>query len=336
MGAINNEIYEIVEKALANEEISQEELEQLYALETFSPEAFYVQWAGRKVAMEVSDGYAEVHAQIGLNGSPCPKNCHFCSFAACNKVRKGKLETSREDVIEYAKVYEEAGANLILVLSTANYGFEKLLDMCYEVRNVISKDMPLLANTGDMTLEETKALKKAGVNGIYHAVRLGEGVVTDIPVETRIQTIKHAQEAGLKLCTCVEPIGPEHTAKELAEATILLESFNPVSSGAGRRITVPGTKMEKHGMLSESRGALYAAVYRIYVGNKKEALMCSAHSMLTANAGANLAWAEVGANPRDTVAKTESGGKGQSIEDGGKVFLNTEWEIRKGFSPHWR
>ena len=58
--------------------------------------------------MIAADGVAEIHAQIGLNSTVCPKNCKFCSFAACNNVRKGKYELPKEDVLEYAKLYVEA------------------------------------------------------------------------------------------------------------------------------------------------------------------------------------------------------------------------------------
>lgn len=330
----NKEIYEIVEKALAGEQLDAGEIARLYAIDPFSKESYYVQWAGRKMSMEASNGIAEIHAQIGLDGSSCPKNCQFCSFAACNKLRKGKLEMPLEDVLDYARIFEEDGANLILMLTTGNYSFEKLIDTVQAVRKVISPDMPLLANTGDFNLEQAQELKAAGINGIYHAVRLGEGVVTGISVETRMETVAAAQEAGLKLCTCVEPIGPEHTVEELVESTLLSRSLHPVFSGAGKRITVPGSMLDKYGMLSESRSSLYVAVYRLAAGYEPP-LNCSGHSVLAANAGANIAWTEVGTNPRDLVERTEKGGRGQSIMQARKTFMNTEWEIRKGFSPYW-
>ncbi|HWQ73969.1 MAG TPA: radical SAM protein [Syntrophomonas sp.] len=331
---IDTKTYEIVEKAMEGNGLNPEEIGYLYSLGTFSKDSFYVQWAGRELSMHASQGIAEIHAQIGLNGTVCSKNCQFCSFAACNKVRQGVLEMPLEDILNYAKAYEEQGANLILMLTTANFKFEKLLDITRAVRKVISPEMPLLANTGDFNLAQAKLLKEAGINGVYHAVRMGESVVTSIPVETRLATIKAAQEAGLKLCTCVEPVGPEHTIEELVEKTMISINMHPVFSGVGGRITVPGTKMENYGMLSSSRLALFDAVYRLAVGLECP-LNCSGHSSVAANAGANIAWAEVGTNPRDLVEKTEKGGRGQNIEELRKLFERTEWELRKGPSPYW-
>jgi biotin synthase len=310
------------------------DIKKLYEVDPNSEEAFYIRWAGRELTNRSADGKAEVHAQIGLNGTPCPKNCQFCSFAICNGVRKGKLEMPLEDVVEYAKIYEEDGANAILMLTTATYSFEKLLEMSVAVREVISEDMPLLANTGDMSLEQAQQLKAVGISGVYHAVRMGEGVVTTIPVETRLQTIKNVQEAGLSISTCVEPVGPEHTSEELTEKTRLCIDMDAVSAGLGRRIGIPGTAFYEKGMITEFTGSLFVAVYRLATGLAPR-LNCSGHSLLTASAGANLAWAEVGTNPRDTLERTEKGGRGQSLAAAARVFKESGWEILEGPSPGW-
>jgi len=49
-----------------------------------------------------SKGRAEVHAQIGLNLSPCPNNCLFCAFAAKNRIFNQRNELGVEVVTEMA------------------------------------------------------------------------------------------------------------------------------------------------------------------------------------------------------------------------------------------
>jgi biotin synthase len=334
MDAVTKRIYELVEKGLEGRGLENSEIQTLYEVDPRSKEAFYIHWAGRQLSMQSANGKAEIHAQIGLNGSPCPKNCQFCSFAVCNGVRKGKLEMPLADVVEYAKIYEESGANLILMLCTASYKFDKLLEMGTAVRAVISKDMPLLANTGDMTTEQAQQVKAAGFNGCYHAVRMGEGVVTTIPVETRLETIKNLRAAGLSLSTCVEPVGPEHTSKEITEKTRLCIDSGARSAGVGRRVAVPNAALYEHGEISDLTCALYVAVYRLATG-LGQPLNCAANSPLTSSAGANLAWAEVGTNPRDLVERTEKGGRGFDIEFVRKIYKDADWEILVGPSPGW-
>ena len=334
MHDFDRKAYEIVEKALVGDGLGNDDASYLYGLDIHSAAAYHVMWAAQRMSMQTANGKAEVHAQIGLNGTPCPCNCAFCSFAACNGVRHGKLEMPREDVVEYAQRYEEDGANLILLLTTGSYKFEKLLEMAGAVREAISPQMPLLVNTADMSLEQCEQLRNAGVNGAYHAVRMREGVDTGIPVARRLETLANLKAASMSLSTCVEPVGPEHSARELAEATRLCIDSSPVSGGVGRRIAVPGTAMAERGMYNYVHAAYFVAVYRLVSGLKPR-LNCSAHSTVVANAGGNLSWAEVGTNPRDTVSRTERGGRGMGVAESQKVFRDSEWELLDGPSPGW-
>ncbi|MEI3229821.1 radical SAM protein [Gordonibacter pamelaeae] len=334
MQVFDQEIYDIVEKGLEGNGLSAENVLALYEVEETSKEAAYIRWAGQELSMIAADGVAEIHAQIGLNSTVCPKNCKFCSFAACNNVRKGKYELPKEDVLEYAKLYVEEGANLILMLTTASYSFDKLVDMVGSVREVIPADMPLLVNTDDMQLDQCRQLKAAGANGAYHAVRMCEGEDTEIPVEKRFETFANLREAGLTLSTCVEPVGPEHTPEELTEATMRCISTNPLSAGVGKRIGVPGTLVYDRGMLTDVANANMVAVYRLATGRDLR-LNCSANTVMTAASGANLAWAEVGTNPRDTVERTEHGGRGSNIAQLRKMFAASGWQVLDGPSKGW-
>lgn len=53
----------------------------------------------------VSKGLAEVHAQVGLNIAPNPKNCAFCAVAVTNEVFREKAEISIEEA--ELKVFRE-------------------------------------------------------------------------------------------------------------------------------------------------------------------------------------------------------------------------------------
>jgi len=334
MSVIDRHIYEIIEKGLEGNGLSREDTLELYAVPETSREAAIIRWAGQELSMQATGGKAEIHAQIGLNSTICPKNCEFCSFAACNGVREGKHELPVEDVIEYAKIYEDQGANLLLLLTTASYSFDKLIDMVGAVRAVLSPEMPLLVNTDDLTLESCIRLKAAGANGAYHAVRMREGIDTGIPVAKRMETFANVKQAGLSLSTCVEPVGPENSPEEITEATFRCIESGAVSAGVGKRIGVPGTRLFDRGMLTDVANAQMVAVYRLAAGCGLR-LNCSANTVMTAASGANLAWAEVGTNPRDTVARTEKGGRGNDIEHCRKMFAASGWDVVEGPSQGW-
>jgi biotin synthase len=326
---------DIIEKGLAAKEpLLEAEALALLQVQPDSREAFYLRWAGLCKSRALSGGKAEIHAQIGLDSGPCPKVCQFCAFASVNNDPNApkKPEASLEEVLAYAEGYAEAGANAILLLSTEAYDFDTFLEMGVRVRERIGFGTPLLANTGDLTPAKAEALRNAGFAGLYHALRLGEGEVTDIRQETRLSTMEAARMAGLPLSTCLEPIGPEHSAEAIYAIAAQMLALKPITAGVGRRVAVPGVEASRNGVLSQPQNAVYAAAYRLI--DHRSRLTASAHSELMANSGANIAWSEVGSNPRDRESKTESG-KGRSIEFIRNLFTEAGWELLSGPSPGW-
>jgi biotin synthase len=206
--------------------------------------------------------------------------------------------------------------------------------MSREVKKNLNPETALIANVGDQTFKNAVRLKEAGFSGVYHAVRLREGRDTSLSAETRKKSIRNFKEAGLEVGTCVEPVGPEHTNEELAEMIEFTASFNPSYSGAARRIPIPGTAMAKRGVISELRMAQIVAVTRL--GMPRSVMGNCTHEPCTlgAIAGANLFWAEVGANPRDIEEKTEEG-RGETVSSCQSIFLESNWDVWSGPSRYY-
>ena len=320
-------IQNIIEKSLAGDTLTEKEIKELFNVPLFSKESLHLLWAAREKSMQVSNGAAEVHAQIGLNISPCPKNCLFCSFSAKNKVFQESVELAVEDAIAQAKLFEAENANAIYLMTTANYPFERFIETSKEIRQALKTETVLIANIGDFTEVQAQELKQAGFSGIYHAVRLGEGKQTRIPIKKRLQTMENAREAGLLVGTCLEPVGPEHSIDELVEKTLITRDVTPVYSGAARRIPIPLTSLADHGIVSESKMALILAVVRLALNDTIVGNCTHEPNTLGAFAGANLLWAEVGSNPRDTIKQTEKK-RGMSVKDCTRILTEVGWNVR--------
>jgi len=319
----------IIGKSFQGEVLSPQEIAYLFEVPLFSEGSARIIAASRWKSDQACDRMAEVHAQVGLNVAPCPKNCAFCAFAAVNKVFERASELSVEEAVAAAKQFEKDGANAIYVMATADYPFAKYLEMSREIRSNLAKETVLVANVGDFDRKEALQLLDVGYSGIYHAVRLGEGQVTSLPVEQRLQTFHNAREAGLMIGTCLEPVGPEHSIEELVEKTIITRECSPCFSGAARRIPIPGTVLACHGIVSEARMAHILAVVRLAIGCETPGNCTHEPNVIGAAAGANLIWAESGSNPRDTEEKTE-GRRGMTVQDCCKVFGEAEWRVLQG------
>jgi biotin synthase len=325
---------EILKKTSSDDVLSKEELVYLLNLTPDSAENYMVMAEARRLSKELSEGKAEVHAQFAINLAPCACNCLFCSFAKINRVFKEAMELTPEQAVAYARQFEIEGANAVFMMSTAQYPFEQFIEMAKEVRRSLEPETTLIANVGDQTLKNSFRLKDAGFSGVYHALRLREGKDTAISPEKRKESIRNFMEAGLEVGTCVEPVGLEHTNEELAEMIEFTASINPSYSGAARRIPIPGTAIAARGTISELRMAQIVAVTRL--GMPRSVMGNCTHEPCTlgAVAGANLFWAEVGANPRDIEKKTEEG-RGETVSSCQSIFRESNWDVWNGPSRYY-
>jgi biotin synthase len=332
---IHSKVNEIVIKVFDGHLMSREEIIYLLKVDPHSVDGGFIMTAANSITRAASKGKAEIHAQIGLNLSPCPNNCSFCAFAAKNGVFKDKIELSVEEIIQSALRAEADGANALFFMTTHDYPFEKYIEISKEVRKKLKPDTVMIANIGDFVYEEGRRLMEAGYTGIYHALRMGEGRDTQIDPKTRLNTIQSARETGLFIGTCVEPVGPEHSIDEIAEKILIGREMNPCYSGAMRRISIPGSSLEQYGMISEYRLAFLVAVVRLAMGEELIGNCTHEPNLLGAIAGANLFWAEVGTNPRDTEAET-SKGRGMDVKSCMEMFKEADFDILRGPSVIYR
>lgn len=268
----------------------------------------------------------EVHAQIGLNWGKCSNNCQFCTFSEELGNVKKDFEIPYEDILNRAKEFKLLKVGSISLMATADYSFEDYVKMGKKLHKDLDKEMPLFANWGDITLEQAKELRDAGFAYYYHALRLGEGNVTKILPETRIQTIKNAHEAGLLVGSCLEPIGPEHTYEEMMDILEILKDNNVSWMATMKRNKVENSPLNVHGEITDEEFAKITAVTRIYFGNKLFTMAAHEPKEICLRAGANFLVAETGTNPRDGEHET-SENRGLSVEDCRNFLKSSGYEV---------
>jgi len=328
---MNQKVLDLISKCNDGEFFNKEEILYLLHLDTCSMEASLIKGAADMINRDATENKAEVHAQIGLNLSPCPMNCSFCAFASKNDIFNEPSELSVETIVQMAKTAEEKRANALYLMATADYSFSKFIEISKEVAGSVTTQLPLIANIGDFNESQAAQLKESGYTGIYHAIRMGEGTETAIDPERRWRTIHAAQSADLLIGTCVEPIGPEHSKDEIAEKILIGREIKPSFSGAMRRINIPGSTLECHGNLSEYELAYLVAVTRLAMGKNLRGNCTHEPNMLSVAAGASFLWAEVGTNPRDTKQET-SESRGCDVFHCQNMLREAGWNILEGAS----
>lgn len=328
-------VNDIVQKSRDGVGPNRSEIMRLLDCAPDSAQAYAVMAEASRVSKQLTGNKAEIHGQLALNVGPCPCNCMFCSFARSNGVFEEETRLEPEVAVAYAQHLEAEGANAIYVMTTARYPLVLFLDISREIRKHLHPSSVMIANVGDQSVPDAMKIKNAGYIGVYHALRLREGIVSGLSPETRRASIRNFLEVGLEVGTCVEPIGPEHTNEELADMILYTASLPVSFSGAARRIAIPGTPLADLGMISELRMAHIVAVTRLAVPRTVGGNCTHEPCTLGGLAGANLFWAEVGANPRDTKEKTEEG-RGDTIRHCEMLFRECGWKVLDGPSRYFQ
>ena len=247
------------------------------------------------LARRGNGGLGYVYAQVGIDANPCPGNCHFCDFALCNKADLARCEVPFDQVIHVSELFAEQGVHLLSVMSSAAYQFERYLELMSSIRATVGGGMALMANTRDLSRDEAVSLMQAGADCIYHAVRIGEGVITGFSEESRWQTLRNAQAAGLDVATAVGPLfqpvaqdGPYYQSKgAIAQRMLDVVACKPICSGVTRLHSVQGTKMEHVRPWPPERMRVFSGVYQL-----------AARDTVPHGGFGSIRWVDAGLDPR--------------------------------------
>lgn len=304
-------IVEILESA-RHTPLSKEEIVTLLNIDNYSEDFFRLLSEANACSRKEYHGKGYVFLQIGLDCTPCSGNCKFCSFGSTHYALPQCYEKTEAEILDTVQQGVAQGVDAIFLMTSAEYDPDRFLDIAGKVKALLPPHVLFVANTGDFDLHMAQRLKEVGFTGVYHIVRLNEGIDTDIAADTRIATLDAIQAAGLDLIYCVEPIGPEHTYDQIAEEILRARAYNVDIMACMRRVAVEGTPLFEKGEISDAELTKIVAVTRI-AANPKTSMNVHEPNAMAMLAGVNQLYAEVGGNPRDRSSETQTG-RGYSVE----------------------
>lgn len=303
---IPNHLEAILQAAQSGQAPSREDCIYLLGFEERSLEAGMIRAVADVASRKRFRNEAMLLAQIGVGTAPCPGNCRFCVFGE-GHTPFGETRLSREDILAKAHSFADDDDLYALFLMTMHeYPFEEFLDTIRAVKAEIPARTQLVVNVGDFDVAQGRDLVSAGANGAYHVCRLREGTDTDLDPEERKRTFGTIREVGLDFYYCCEPIGPEHSHEELIDQLLLGVEFGCFQHAAMRRVHLANSPLARHGQITELRLAQIVAVVALASLACEQTQNIAVHepNLIGLTSGANVVYAEAGANPRDTQADT--------------------------------
>lgn len=317
---------EIFRKVDAKEDLTKKDAIELLETDVHSSEFYALLAKANALSRQEYGKKGYVFAQIGLNSEPCTGDCKFCSMGKSNFVVEQKTEKSLHEILNETNKAVAEKADALFLMTTADYSKEKFLDISRQVKKQLSEHMMFIANIGDFGPDMAKQLKDAGYTGVYHIVRLNEGIDTALSTEERIQTLDAIREAGLELIYCVEPIGPEHTYEQIADEMLRARTYNVNVMACMKRVGVPGTPLFDRGEITDLELTKIAAAARL-VTRPKQSMNVHEPKQMTLLAGVNQLYAEIGINPRDCSVETGTN-RGASIPEVREMLRQADYTIK--------
>lgn len=311
---IDAQVLKILDGAQAGVAPSKTDCITLLECPTTSTEASVLRGAADSLMRQRFGNEAIILGQIGIEIDACSGRCKFCSFGEGHTDFEPSAK-SMEEILHCADEFTQSGDLYALFLMTMHtFGFDRLLDVVQQIRKKMPAKLQIVVNIGDFDRRQADELRAAGVNGAYHVCRLREGTDTALNPEERKRTIKTIKDAGLDWYYCCEPIGPEHTSQELVDQLFLGIEYGCFQHAAMRRVYIAGVPLAHHGQITELRLAQVTAVVALASLSCLDTKNIAVHepNLIGLTSGANVVYAETGANPRDTEEDT-TGYRGRDV-----------------------
>jgi biotin synthase len=287
-------------KCLDGEVLSRDEIVGLLDIPVGSDDDMALRKAAYETAVELSGGKGYIWCAVGMDFVPCEMNCSFCSFGAKWNVIREEHHVTDEEIKESIRRYVDGGAAYIVLRTTEFYDIDRLLSYIPQIRSEIPGDYVIVLNPGELTREETQKIYDNGVFGVYHALRIREGIDTPFDPLERLATMDNIQASPLHLISLTEPIGPEHSNAEIAEAFLNTVRHEASIGGVMARFPVEGTPFENTRRLTDEEIAHITAALRLSGGNVIKDICVHPASEQALSSGANVMVVESGAIPRDS------------------------------------
>lgn len=195
---------------------------------------------------------------LSIKTGGCSEDCSYCAQSARYKsgVDAERL-MEKCDIMKRATAARESGSTRFCMgaawrgVREGTQRFEQVLDI---VRDVSELGMEVCVTLGELGPSEAEKLKDAGVTAYNHNIDTSPehypNIVTTHTFQDRLNTIRHAQDAGMSIC-CGGILGLGETTEDRLKMLEVISSFNPQPESVpiNSLMPMPGTPLaEKQGV----------------------------------------------------------------------------------------
>lgn len=215
---------------------------------------------------------------LSIKTGGCSEDCSYCSQSARHSTG---LEIERlmekDAVMERARAARASGSTRFCMgaawkgVRAGTKRFDQVKDI---IGSVSELGMEVCVTLGELGADEAEQLKEAGVTAYNHNVDTSRehypNVVTSHTYDDRLNTIRHAQDAGMSIC-CGGILGLGETDEDRLKMIEVISEFNPQPESVpiNSLMPMPGTPLEGSNPVDIFDVVRMIAVARIACPNAK-------------------------------------------------------------------
>jgi biotin synthase len=192
---------------------------------------------------------------LSIKTGGCSEDCSYCAQSArySSGVKAERL-MEKEEIMQRARAARENGSTRFCMgaawrgVRAGTERFEKVLDI---VRDVSSLGMEVCVTLGELGALEAGQLKEAGVTAYNHNLDTSPEhytkIVTTHTFQDRLRTIRHAQDAGMSVCSG-GILGLGESVEDRLKMLEILSEFNPQPESVpiNSLMPMPGTPLAEN------------------------------------------------------------------------------------------
>lgn len=210
---LNQWLETLTDRIIKGDKIDRAEALKLTAIEGEDNILLLCEYADR-IRQERCGNIVDLCSIVNIKSGNCSENCSFCSQSVHHQGKDSPVYglKSREEILEYAKAADEAGAKRFCLVSQGrglkynspkNNEFDEILATVKQI--IAETNVKPCCALGEVTLEQAQALKEAGVTRYNHnlesSANFYEKIVTTHTWNDRVETVKNLKKAGIQACT---------------------------------------------------------------------------------------------------------------------------------------
>lgn len=240
---MKNFIINLENKVLRGEDITYDEALILSKIEN-NDELNQLWDSANRIREKLSGDVVDLCSIMNAKCGKCSEDCKFCAQSAHynTKILEHGLVSTKE-ALNLALENQSKGINRFSLVTSGRGLMGEEFERVVSIYKTLNKNLKisLCASLGILNLEQLKKLKEAGVYYYHHNLETSyeyyEKICTTHSYEDRINTIKNAKKAGLKVCaggiigmgeSFEQRLHLAFTLRELEVTSIPINILNPI------------------------------------------------------------------------------------------------------------